>query len=194
MKNWKKVEIPALMKNLELDRRGFPVPFIILKDKTGVPHFKINDDRKVEECIKNDLCSICGTEMKTDKWMIGGPLSAFHPQGAYIDIPVHKECGEYALQVCPYLAVSTYNGKQTVDDIVAGDFQEDDDTKQLVFKDPTQSKDRVPFFVFNKITGFDVTRRGTDRYIKPHKPYVEVEFWNDGEQITKDAAIKLSGN
>jgi hypothetical protein len=152
----------------------------------------MNDDNKVEECIKDNLCSVCGNKMGTDMWMIGGPLSAFHPQGAYIDVPVHKECGEYALQVCPYLAVSTYNGKKTIDDIDAGNFTVDDDTKKMIFVNPTQSQDRVPFFVFNKITGYDVQRRGIARYIKPHKPYVEVEFWNDGEQITKEQAVKLT--
>jgi hypothetical protein len=192
MKNWKNVKIPEMMKDLQVDRRGFPAPFIVLRDKNNVPQFIMNDDTKVEECIKDNLCSICGKKMGEDMWMIGGPLSAFHPQGAYVDVPVHKECGEYALQVCPYLAVSSYNGKKTIDDIDAGNFTVDDDTKKMIFVNPTQSQDRVPFFVFNKIKGFDVQRRGIQRYIKPHRPYLEVEFWNDGEQITKEQAIKLS--
>lgn len=179
------------MEDLEV-HRGFKVPYIILKDAAGTPHFKINDDRKVEECIKDDKCSICGKEMKDDKWMIGGPLSAFHPQGAYVDIPVHKACGEYALQVCPYLAVSIYNGKQTMDDITSGKFKMDDKTKQMVFHNPTQSQDRVPFFVFSKITGYAVKRDGINRYIKPHRPYLEVEFWNDGMKISEEEAVRLA--
>lgn len=184
--------MPENMKDLQVDKRGFPAPYIVLRDNQGVPKFTINDDRKVEECIKDNLCSICGKTMGEDMWMIGGPLSAFHPQGAYVDIPTHKDCGEYALQVCPYLAVSVYNGKSTMSDIDAGKFTVDDGTQQMIFVNPTQYQDRVPFFVFNKITGYDVQRRGIQRYIKPHKPYVEVEFWNDGEQITKDQAIELS--
>lgn len=190
MKNWKKVELPEYMKDLQVDRRGFPAPFIVLRDKNNIPQFIMNDDIKVEQCIKEDLCSICGKKMDDDKWMIGGPMSAFHPQGAYVDVPVHKTCGEYALQVCPYLAVSVYNGKQTIDDIDAGKFDDDDD-KRMVFVNPTQSLDRVPFFVFSKITGYEVQRRGIHRYIKPKRPYLEVEFWNDGEKISEEEAERL---
>ena len=179
------------MKDLQVDRRGFPAPFIVLRDKNNVPQFIMNDDTKVEQCIAEDLCSICGKKMHDDKWMIGGPMSAFHPQGAYVDVPVHKVCGEYALQVCPYLAVSVYNGKQTMDDIDAGKFSVDDD-KRMIFINPTQSQDRVPFFVFSKITGFDVQRRGLNRYIKPTRPYLEIEFWNDGEKISEEEAIRLA--
>jgi hypothetical protein len=193
MKNWKQVQIPELMKNLELDKRGYPVPYIILRDAGGAPHFKINNDIKVEECIKDNKCSVCGNEMKDDTWMIGGPMSAFHPNGAYIDIPTHKVCGEYALQVCPYLAVSVYNGKQTMDEITAGNFTEDVN-KQIVFLNPTQTQDRVPFFVFTKIKGYAVKRSGINRYIIPQRPYLETEFWNDGVQLTHEQMVKLAAD
>lgn len=188
MKNWKNIAIPPLMQSLELDSRGYPVPFIVMRDNNNNPHFIVNDDKKVEQCIKEKKCSICGNEMFFDMWMIGGPLSAFHPQGVYIDIPVHKQCGEYALQVCPYLAVSTYNGKKTVDDIQAEKF---DNHGYIVFVNPTQSKERVPFFAFCRISGYEVSRSPRGRFIIPKKPYLEVELWNDGEQITKQKAKEL---
>lgn len=191
MKNWKKVEIPDLMKDLQVDRRGYPAPYIVLRDKNNVPQFTMNDDTLVEKCIKEKLCSICGKELRDDMWMIGGPMSAFHPQGAYVDIPTHKICGEYALQVCPYLAVSVYNGKKTMDDIDAENFKVDDD-KRMIFINPTQSQDRVPFFVFSKISGYAVQRSGMQRYIKPIRPYLEVEFWNDGEKISEEKAVELA--
>ena len=81
--------------------KQFIVPYIVLI-KDGIPQFKINDDRKVEFCIQKDLCSICGEQLGTDKWMIGGPKSAFHEFGCYIDIPVHKECGIYSLTTHHY--------------------------------------------------------------------------------------------
>ena len=42
----------------------------------------------------------------TDKrqWLVGGPASAFHPRGAYVDTPTHYACLRYALQMCPHLA------------------------------------------------------------------------------------------
>ncbi len=172
------------MKDLPLDKRGLPVPVIILKDKNGDHHFKMNNDVVVEQCIKDKTCTICGNPLGTDMWMIGGPMSAFHPNGAYIDAPVHKACGEYALQVCPYLAVSTYSGKP-VKIPEGGVFD------NMLFVNPTQSPDRVPFFVFSKISGYSVKRYGIERYIIPDKPYLEIEFWNDGEQLTREQAQNL---
>jgi len=96
-------------------------------------------------------------------WMIGGPLSAFHPQGVYIDTPVHYDCGKYALQVCPYSAVSLYSAKSQT-----GLFKIDDFANML-FHNPSVSSDRVSFFVFCKISHFTVRRRDINRYIVPPK-------------------------
>ena len=51
MRNWKQVEIPGLMKHLELDKRGYPIPYNVMRDKNGVPSFAINKDEIVEKCI-----------------------------------------------------------------------------------------------------------------------------------------------
>lgn len=177
MRNWKLIAIPDLMKDLELDSRGFPIPYVVLRDKNNKPYFTINDEFKTEKCLEKDLCSICGKELRDDKWMIGGPKSTFHPQGCFIDIPVHKSCGEYALKVCPYLAVSRYTKRTDINSINT------DDLEHIIFVDPTQDDNRVPFFCFIKISGFNIRRSGTNRYIYPVKPYLQHEFWNNGEQI-----------
>ena len=40
-----------------------------------------------------------------DTWLIGGKGSAFDPRGLYNDPPVCGEAKDYAMQVCPYLAM-----------------------------------------------------------------------------------------
>ncbi len=187
MKNWKDIKIPEIMKNLVKDQRGFPVPYIVLNDKNNTPHFKVNDVRKVEQCITEKRCGICGTPLNDDMWMIGGPMSAFHPHGVYVDSPMHKDCAKYALQVCPYLAVSIYNGKQTMDELLSIEC----DNKIVGFVNPTQTLDRVPFFVFSKISGFVISGNRVEHYIKPHKPFLEIEFWNNGVRIDEKEAQKL---
>jgi hypothetical protein len=177
MRNWKDIPLPENMKDLPKDKRGYSVPFVVLVDTQGNHHFAVNDENKTEWAIKNDLCSICGNVCGEDKWLIGGAKSAFHPRGAYVDIPVHKSCGEYALKVCPYLAVSV-NTKRV--DLSKLKSKLD---KEVIFFDPTQSDERVPFFVFSKIKSYTVTRNGIYRYIIPEKPYLEVEYWNDGAQV-----------
>lgn len=178
MRNWKAVEIPPKMQHLERDKRGYPVPHIILKSKNGEPNFIVNNDVEVMRCLAEQRCHVCGLKLGEDMWMIGGPKSAFHPRGAFNDGPVHKECGEYSLQVCPYLAVSNYRGKQTMDDIAAGKFD-----NPVILHNPTQDPNRVPFFVFAKVSAYNVTISGIHRFVKPAKPYLEVEYWNDGLRL-----------
>ena len=185
MKNWKQIPIPPRMVGLEKDPRGFVIPFIVLRDPNGKPYFQVNDSFKVKMCIEARLCAICGQPLGTDAWLAGGPLSAFHPQGAYIDTPTHHECGNYAMKVCPYLAVSTYNGKFNADKLAAEGWAG-------VVVDPTAIGDRPPFFAYVKIRGFTISP--VTGYLIPKKPLLEVEYWNAGEQITREEAQLLFDN
>src|SRR5215472_13925800 len=97
-------KVPSRMAHLPLDPRGYPIPANVYRDAQGRPHFTINDDRKRLEQLRRDACPICDQSLYIGRWFVGGPLSAFHPNGAYIDLPMHHECATYALQVCPYLA------------------------------------------------------------------------------------------
>src|SRR4051794_25051986 len=109
MTHAKDIPIPERMKNLRFDdRRGIPIPYVVLIDKTGAPQYKINDEEKNVQCFEKKLCHICGQKLNGEFWFIGGQLSAFHPRGAFVDGAVHKECGLYALQVCPYMVFSNY--------------------------------------------------------------------------------------
>lgn len=187
MINWKEVPIPQLMlDHCERDPRGLPVPFVVLKDKDGKHHFKINDSEKSAICLVRGLCSICGQAMlSSNKWLVGGIASAFDPGGYYIDLPVHKECGQYALQVCPYLAVRNYNGK-----IDMMKLQQQLPTTQL--HNPTVDQDRLPLFVFTRPSAISFYLRKPDGVlVKPNLPYLEVEFWDEGLQIT-DLSVVLN--
>lgn len=182
MKNWKTIEIPKLIKdNCKIDKRGLIVPFVVLEDNFGEFHFKVNDNIKQIKAIKENLCAICGTELKEDMWLIGGPGSAFHNNGCYIDSCSHYECSRYALQVCPYLAYSGYNSKT---DILKIQEQIDAD---LLLDNPTVDNNRVPLFVLSKIKSFEYK----NGYIYPRKPYIDVQFWNNGIQLDDYQAIKI---
>lgn len=102
------VVVPKRMRTLERDARGYPIPFIVLRDKLKQPMFTINDVRRTTECRTRRLCSICGKRLDT-MWFVGGTRCFIHDRGAFIDPPLHYECGEYALQVCPFLAMPSYN-------------------------------------------------------------------------------------
>lgn len=107
------------MRTLAKDKRGYPVPFLVVVDKSGLPQFTINDVRKVQQCIGKKLCAICGKRFdrnpvsfkKDEMWFVGGSRCFTHQHGAFLDPPAHLECAEYALRVCPFLAAPHYSGR-----------------------------------------------------------------------------------
>lgn len=106
---WKDVPIPHNMADMEIDRRGYPVPYVVMREG-GKPHFVVNDVRKVFNAAHKRLCAICGKRLGDVVWFAGGPGSALlnHTnEGVYADGPMHHECMRYAMQVCPYLAHRT---------------------------------------------------------------------------------------
>lgn len=184
MKNWKEIEIPDLIKNnCKLDKRGLPVPYVVL-EFNGEHFFKVNDSNKQLDCIKNNKCSICGTGLKEKElWMIGGPRSALHKHGVYLDSPVHYECGTYALRVCPYLAYSKYDSTKT--DIeklglkVNKNKKEED--KEVLLVNLTVDLNKVPLFVFAQTE--NISYNSINKYITPERPFKKIEFWKDGEKL-----------
>ena len=186
--NWKDVPIPERMRRLERDRRGLPIPFLVVRDPThGTPHFTINDSRKHFQCLSEDRCAVCGDHLHRGRWFVGGPLSAFHPNGAYVDTPTHDECCHYALQVCPYLAAPKYSGR--LDDATF-DYQANPDV--VMFLDPTMIPERPPVFCAVMAVGQAVWRNGPSICVKPHMPYRKVEFWRHGRQIENDEGRQIT--
>lgn len=173
-------DLPEKMKHLPKDKRGFPVPYIVLRDDAGNYHFQINDSRIVESCLKWKLCSICGKALHSDMWLIGGKLSAFHPNGAFNDPPIHYECGKFALEVCPYLACSGEWKNTDKGKIVSRVSSENG----IVFLDPTAIPGKPEYFVFLKLSTFKYHFGDEGQvYVVPKKPYLEVEFWQGGNKI-----------
>lgn len=102
------IEVPKLMRSLGKDSRGYPIPYLVMIDKKGQPQFTINDHTKAHSCFTKKLCAICGKRLDKGYWFVGGSRCFLHDRGAFVDPPVHLECGTYALQVCPFLALPHY--------------------------------------------------------------------------------------
>jgi hypothetical protein len=169
------VAIPVRMIGMSKDRRGYPVPYIVFRDSTGRPHFTINSDVMRAKAIREDRCSICGQKLLRGRWYVGGPKSAFHPHGAYVDPAMHKECVEYALQVCPFLAMPSYAHRidaQTLSDKTAH-----------ILADNTQDPGQPELFVAVMTTGAKELPQPTTSYFKPRQPYVAVTYWRAGVQL-----------
>lgn len=171
--DWKKVPLPERMRNLPTDARGYPIPANILKDEAGVYHFIINDENKRHEQIELQHCAICDGDLNGEFWFVGGPLSALHPDGAYVDTAQHYERVTYALQVCPYLATRPY--KRPDPEKVAGRVSMT--SKTMLYVDPTMIPGQPEVFLLVMANEFDIIQHG--QYVKP-RSIIKTEAWIDG--------------
>lgn len=189
--NWKTVPIPDRMKHLPLDRRGYPIPATVMIDDDGKAHFSVNVENIRQRLIKEDRCPICGGKLLRGRWSVGGPASAFHEHGAYIDPPMHYECVRYAMQVCPYLAMPSYTKR--IDDKgvdyskVPGDI--------IIQTDPTMIDNRPDPFVMVMHVGQEWApfEGGWGvQYIKPKRPHRRYEFWSKGVELPQEEGMRLA--
>jgi hypothetical protein len=181
------VEVPGRMRLLGKDRRGYPVPWIVQRDLTGRPFFVMNDVAKVVACGRQKLCGICGQKLERDSWLIGGPGAAFHEHGAFLDPPMHKACATYALRVCPYIA-ARYTGR--VDEALVSHGKWD--PRQRTIKEDGMLPEQPPFFVLARAaTVRAVVELPEPPRFHPRRPWLAVEFWRHGVEISDSDAREL---
>jgi hypothetical protein len=180
------IPIPKRMAHLDRDERGYLIPVMVFRDNAGRPHFTINNEATRFMLLMNEQCSICGQKLLRVRWFVGGPLSAFHEHGTYMDPPLHRECMRYALQVCPYLALPSY--AKRIDARTVRDPE-----PNRIFIDPTQDPNRPVVFVCVGASGQSIRHTGplSPIYVTPKRPYAAIEFWKDGRQISRVEAIRL---
>jgi len=99
--------LPAGLSARPRDRRGLPVPFVQGYDEVGEPDFTLIDANAVLKCAKGRLCGLCGRKLGSRVSFLGGPKAASNRggAGAYMDPPMHPECADAALTLCPHIAV-----------------------------------------------------------------------------------------
>jgi hypothetical protein len=186
--------LPVWMADLKRDPRGYPIPYIALVDKTGVAHFTINHEPKRQEVISKDLCGICGKKLLRWRALVGGPVSAFMEDGAYIDPAMHIECCQYALKVCPYLALPSFTKEIGAKKLKAENMPGD---TPAVLVDNTMMKDKPTFFVLVVHTRcekvfYDPATKTVVQYLKPKKPYVRAEYWHNGIQLEEQDGLETA--
>lgn len=174
------IEIPPQMRTLERDHRGYPIPYIVLRDRTGMPQFTINDYRAVEKCITKRLCAICGKRLAKWMWFVGGSRCFMHPDGAFLDPPSHMACATYALQVCPFLAAPSY-GKRIDDKRLTPERRP---INMALVHIEDMLPDRPEWLGLGATTAY---QRKDSHLIVDRWDYVE--FWQKGEQVNAPLAV-----
>jgi hypothetical protein len=178
------IAIPDFLRHLPVDRRGYPVPVTVYITADGTPAFTVNDEAKRQRLIGERRCPICGHKLPRSMAWVGGPQSAFHEAGCYIDTALHLWCARYALQVCPYLAAPRYVRRIDARGVPP--------SEDLILEDPTMDPSRPDPFVLVTSTGWDERPFpwGGVQYQRPHRPYRQVEFWRHGQRVEPDAELR----
>lgn len=90
---------------IELDElpryKGMPVPFTASQHEDGTPNFTLADPIKTDRCAKERLCAVCGGKLGYWLCFVGGPRAA--ASRSYSDGPMHEECADAAMLVCPFI-------------------------------------------------------------------------------------------
>ena len=96
------VVMPSRLAARPRDTRGYPIPWTAMLDLDGRPDFRVIDVEKVTMAVNLKCCAMCGEPLGRHLAFIGGPVS--FKTRLFTDMPMHKECAIYAIQVCPWLA------------------------------------------------------------------------------------------
>jgi len=101
--NWVNVPMPEAIARRPKTSQGLPVPFINHVYGNGEADLRILDPQKVERCVNERLCAICGEKIGSVVVFIGGPTCLSNR--LFADPGMHEECARYASLVCPFLAI-----------------------------------------------------------------------------------------
>jgi len=96
------LEMPPRIASLRRTAQGWPIPYFVERPVDGTLDFRVMHPQRMVWALKRRLCWICGQPMGRHIAFVGGPLAIAQRQ--FSDPASHRDCAEYALRVCPFLA------------------------------------------------------------------------------------------
>jgi hypothetical protein len=179
-------DMPDRIARRPRDKRGYPIPWNVLRADDGTAFFTINDDRRSADALREQRCPLCGERLGKWKWWVGGPRSAFDLHGWFLDLPGHYECMKFALETCPYLAAPKYLGR--IDVVNPAKLP----AEAHVLLDETQIPERPEVFVAIASDQYEFSERGPlFPYTRPARPVLAVAFWRHGKRIHESEALPI---
>jgi hypothetical protein len=94
------IPVPRRLQHLPTTRTGYLVPWFVA-DVDGEPDFRVVDGDRLHDAVRFGRCFLCGSELGRYMTFAIGPMCAINLVSA--EPPSHRECAEYAVQVCPFL-------------------------------------------------------------------------------------------
>lgn len=166
MKAWRdlsNVVMPNRVLRLERDCRGYPIPYTVQRDAQGRPDFRVVDPQIWMNAVRYKRCGICGEQLGVHLAFVGGP--ACMQNRVFTDLPMHRDCATYALQVCPFLAAPKFAYSRSL----SGD----------VRVMASVSSHRPEQFGLAMSRGVELRRLGDDLVLLA-APFDSVEWWQGG--------------
>jgi hypothetical protein len=90
----------------ELDvcpQRQMPIPYSTARWPDGRGRFSVNDVARKLECGQRRLCGICGRSLGWWVAFLAQDHGVLTSRTLFTDAPVHEECAEASLTLCPYI-------------------------------------------------------------------------------------------
>jgi hypothetical protein len=175
------VPVPPRLQRRPTDSRGYPIPYTVLIDETGKPDFRVTDVHAWAMAVRLRFCALCGQPMGRHLAFVGGPLS--HDSRYFTDLPMHRDCAEYALQVCPFLAAPRFRYAAATPSETSG-------VKMTV--NSAVDTTRPDAFFMGMTTGYAVVAGPGNTHLAKANPWEEVTWWRQGERLTERPAPSLT--
>lgn len=93
---------PPRVAMLDVDDRGYPIFYIIQPPEGRTVHFRVENYEHVLKCGTRKLCGVCGQGLDYRIWFLGSRRDV--EEREFAGAPMHRECMDYSLLVCPFLA------------------------------------------------------------------------------------------
>jgi hypothetical protein len=95
-------EVPARMRQLPVDERGYPVPMFV-NYVNGKPDFRVADADYMRAAVRRRLCWLCGDRLGVYLTFVIGPMCVINR--TISEPPSHLECARFAAKACPFLVL-----------------------------------------------------------------------------------------
>lgn len=166
------VPMPVRIARLARDARGYPIPYAVMYRSDGTPDFRAIDPEKWMRAARHRRCGICGDVLGAHLAFVGGPRSI--ENRLFTDLPMHRDCAIYALQVCPFLAAPSFEYSRKLPEGTAINNH--------------VATDRPPLFGLGICRGFQLVRLPGNDIVIHAEPFENVEWWLNG---TRTVAVPV---
>jgi hypothetical protein len=95
------IPLPARLSRRPVSERGFPVPWFVSRINNKWDFVNV-DPRKILDAYQRKICWLCGESLGTFRCFVIGPMCSINRVSS--EPPAHRDCAEYAVRACPFLA------------------------------------------------------------------------------------------